>query len=202
MKAKEAMEVLRISRPTLKRLRKSGKIRAERLPNGYYEYEDESVYQYLLKSTGREVQRKTVIYARVATTKQKNDLINQLELIKNFCIARGWKIDGVYKDVASALDFDKRKDFQILLNEVLAYKIARIVVSYKDRLTRRGFKFFETFFKRYGTEIVVINDYTTEKTDTEEIIEEIITLLHSVSMKFYANRRQLKKSLEEALKGE
>ena len=41
------------------------------------------------------------------------------------------------------------------------------------------------------------NDYTNEKSDTEEIIEEIITLLHSFSMKFYSNRRRIRKVLEK-----
>jgi len=61
--------------------------------------------------------RKTIIYARVPIAKQKQDLINQIEVAKNFCIARGWRIDDVYKDIASALNFDARKDFQLLLNE-------------------------------------------------------------------------------------
>ncbi|ADY73135.1 Resolvase domain [Desulfurobacterium thermolithotrophum DSM 11699] len=200
MKAREVMEILRISRSTLRNLRKEGILKAERLPNGHYEFDPESVYKYLLEKSGKSVERKTVIYARVSTPKQKQDLINQIEVAKNFCIARGWKIDGVYKDIASALNFDKRKDFHLLLNEILSYRIAKVVITFKDRLMRTGFNFFENLFKRYGTEIVVINNYTNEKNDTEEIIEEIITLLHSFSMKFYSNRRKIRKVLEDAIK--
>ena len=199
MKPKEVMEVLRISRSTLRRLRKEGKIKAIRLPNGRYEYDEESVYRYLLETMGKPPQRKTVIYARVSTPKQKQDLINQIELAKNFCIARGWRIDGVYKDIASALNFDARKDFQALLNEVLSYRIERVVVTYRDRLTRVGFNFFENLFARFGTQIVVINNYVSERKDIEEIIEEIITLLHSFSMKYYSNRRKLRKVVEDVI---
>ncbi len=123
MKPKEVMEVLRISRSTLRRLRKEGKIKWIMLPNKRYEYDEESIYKYLLESMGKPPQRKTVIYARVSTQKQKQDLINQIELAKNFCIAKGWRIDGIYKDIASALNFDARKDFQALLNEVLKSNI-------------------------------------------------------------------------------
>ena len=130
---------------------------------------------------------------------QKQDLINQIEIAKNFCISRGWKIDGVYKDIASALNFDARKDFQKLLNEITSYRIKRVVITYKDRLTRTGFNFFENFFKKFGTEIVVINDFVNDKSDLEEVIEEIITLLHSFSMKFYSNRRKLRKVLKDAI---
>ncbi len=200
MKAREVMEILRISRSTLRNLRKEGILKARRLPNGHYDFDPESVYKYLLEKSGKSAERKIVIYARVSTPKQKQDLINQIEVAKNFCIARGWKIDGIYKDIASALNFDKRKDFQLLLNEILSYRIAKVVITFKDRLTRTGFNFFENLFRRYGTEIVVINDYTSEENDTEEIIEEIITLLHSYSMKFYSNRRKIRKVLEDALK--
>ncbi|WP_297445216.1 IS607 family transposase [Desulfurobacterium sp.] len=200
MKAREVLEILRISRSTLRKLRKEGVLKAKRLPNGHYDFDPESVYKYLLEKSGKPAERKTVIYARVSTPKQKQDLVNQIEVAKNFCIARGWKIDGIYKDVASALNFDKRKDFQLLLNEILSYRVAKVVVTFKDRLTRTGFSFFENLFKRYGAEVVVINDYTNEKSDTEEIIEEIITLLHSFSMKFYSNRRKIRKVLEDVLK--
>lgn len=194
------MELLRISRSTLNRLRWENKIKVNKLPNGYYDYDEKSVYEYLLRTTGKPVKRKTVLYARVSTNKQKRDLENQLELLKQFCINNGWAIDGIYRDIASALDFDSRKDFNELIKEILNYRIEKVVVTYKDRLTRTGFNFFENLFRSYGTEIVVINNYTNEKSGTEELMEEIFTLLHSFSMKFYSSRRKIKKCLEEALK--
>ena len=199
MKASKVLEVLRISRITLKRLRDKGIIKAVRKPNGHYEYDEKSVYEYLLKSTGKQIERKTIIYARVSTRKQKKDLENQIELCKQFCISNGWKIHGIYKDIASALDFDNRKDFNQLIQEIMQYKVERVVISFKDRLTRTGFNFFENLFKTFGTQIVVINDYTNEKSDTEELMEEIFTLLHSFSMKFHSKRRTIKKCIENAI---
>ncbi|WP_395858265.1 hypothetical protein [Desulfofundulus sp. TPOSR] len=46
------MELLRISRSTLNRLRWENKIKVNKLPNGYYDYDEKSVYEYLLKTTG------------------------------------------------------------------------------------------------------------------------------------------------------
>jgi len=37
------MEILRISRSTLRKLRKAGILKAERLPNGHYDFDPESV---------------------------------------------------------------------------------------------------------------------------------------------------------------
>ena len=71
MKAREVMEILRISRSTLRDLRKKGGLRDNKLPNGHYDFDPESVYRYLLEKSGKPVERETVIDARVSTPKQK-----------------------------------------------------------------------------------------------------------------------------------
>lgn len=98
----------------------------------------------------RSALNRLVLYARVTTNKQKGDLENQLELLKQFCLNNGWTIDGIYKDIASTLDFDNRKDFNELLKEILNYRIEKVIITYKDRLTRTGFNFFENLFRSYG----------------------------------------------------
>jgi predicted site-specific integrase-resolvase len=192
MKASEVMDILNISRSTLYRLVKKEVIKVTRLANGQLDYDEKSVYEYLLSMKGKPTKRKTVIYARVSTNKQKKDLENQIELLKQFCISNGWTIDGIYYDIASALDFDNRKQFWKLFEKVLNHEIERVVISHRDRLTRIGWNFFENLFKKFGAEIVIVNDYQQDKIDAEEIFEEIITLLHSFSMKFYSKRRKIK----------
>ncbi|WP_292460828.1 IS607 family transposase [Methanothermococcus sp.] len=200
MKASDVLNTLNISRITLYRLVKRGEIKAERLPNGRLNYDEESVYNYLLKMHGKPPHRKTIIYARVSTNKQKKDLDNQVELLKQFCISNGWKIEGIYSDINSALDFDNRKQFWKLFEMVQNHEVERVVVSHKDRLTRIGWNFFESLFKKYGVEIIVVNDYNNDKTDVDEILEEIITLLHSFPMKFYSKRRLIKSNIKEWIK--
>lgn len=140
MKANEVLNLLRITRQTLTKYVKEGIIKTERLPNGRYEYDAESVYAFLNK----DVKRKTYIYARVSTSKQKNDLKNQVELLKQFCFTNGYMVSGVYTDIASGISF--------------------------------------------------------EKLDSQEIFEEIISLLHCYSMKLY-NKRKVQK-IKEVLKNE
>ena len=70
--------MLKISRQTLTKYVKEGIIKTELLPNGRYAYDTDSVYAFLNKN----VKRKTYIYARVSTSKQKPDLDNQIELLK------------------------------------------------------------------------------------------------------------------------
>lgn len=185
MKAKDVLSLLRITRPTLTKYVKDGVIKVKTLPNGRYEYDEESVYNFLNK----DVSRKTYIYARVSTAKQKKDLENQINLLKQFCFTNGYVISGVFSDITSGISFEKRKDFFEMLDDIIANKVERVVITYKDRLSRVGFDLFYYLFKKYNCEIVVMSEVGSEKLDSEEIFEEIISLLHCYSMKLYSKRK-------------
>lgn len=184
MKAKEVLSTLRISRGTLCNYVKQGLIKVTSLPHGRFDYDKESVYSII--NVGK---RKTILYARVSTPKQKKDLENQIELLKQYCFSKGIQIDSVYQDIASGINFDKRKDFFKLLDLVIENKVERIVITYKDRLSRVGFELFSHLFKKFGCEIEVISEVGSSKLDSQEIFEEIISLLHCYSMKLYSKRK-------------
>ena len=195
MKSGEVLKLLGISRPTLAKHLREGRIRAERLPNGLWDYNDEDVYKVFNKG----IPRKTIIYARVSTSKQKSDLENQTELLKRFCFERGYTINQVYTDIASGISFEKRKGLFNLLDEVISRRVERVVISYKDRLSRVGYGFFKHLFGKYNCEIVVMSEVGSEKLDSQEIFEEIVSLLHCYSMKFYSKRRiqRIKEALRD-----
>ena len=195
MKAKEVMKILRISNPTLSRYLKNGWIKGTRLPNNRYDYDEESVYEFL--NAG--IPRKNYIYGRVSTNKQKKDLENQIELLKNYCFSNGIKVDGVFQDVASGISFEKRNDFFKLLDDVVDKKVKTVYVTYKDRISRVGFDLFYYLFRKFGTDIVVVSDIGSVKLDSEEVFEEIVSLLHCYSMKLYSKRRvaKIKEALED-----
>lgn len=192
MNSKNVLRLLRITRQTLTKYVKTGVIRVNVLPNRRYEYNEEDVYKILNK----DLKRKTVIYARVSTHKQKSDLTNQIELLKQFCFNRGYTLSAIYSDVASGISFDKRTDLFDMLDEILSGKIERVVITYKDRLSRVGFELFNHLFQQYNCEIVVISEVGSQKLDSQEIFEEIVSLLHCYSMKLYSNRRNLQRIKE------
>lgn len=196
MKANEVMKTLRISRSSLMNYKNDGKIRAERLHNGHYNYNDDDVFTLLNNG----VKRMTVIYARVSTNKQKKDLENQIELLKQFCFMNGYLLSRTFSDVASGISFAKRTHFFEMLDLILEHKVERVVIAYKDRLSRVGFELFKYLFERFGTEIVVVSEVGSEKLDNQEIFEEIVSLLHCYSMKLYSSRKR--KTVEELTKKE
>lgn len=194
MKANEVLELLHITRPTLSKYVKEKIIKVSVLPNGRYDYDKYSIYKLFNKG----VERKTYVYARVSTPKQKQDLETQVELLKQFCFSNGYVINGVYSDISSGISFEKRKEFFNMLDEILTRKVERIVVTYKDRLSRVGFELFKYLFRKFETEIIVMSEVGSNKLDSKEIFEEIISLLHCYSMKLYSSRRKerIKKFIE------
>ena len=188
MKAKEVLELLQITRPTLTKYVKEGLIEVTTLPNGRYDYSKESVYKIFNKG----IKRKTYIYARVSTTKQKKDLENQIDMLKQFCFSNGYEVSKVYSDIDSGISFEKRKDFFKMLDDMISGKVERVIISYKDRLPRVGYELFYYLFKKYNCEIIVMSEVGSKKLDSEEIFEEIISLLHCYSMRLYSKRKAQK----------
>lgn len=185
MKCSEVLKTLGISRPTLSKYVKTGLIKVQELPNGRYDYDKDSVYSFLLNGKDR----KTVIYSRVSTQKQKEDLKNQTELLKQYCMSNGYKIHCIFEDIASGISFEKRKGFFELLDLVMRNEVDKVIITYKDRLSRVGFELFKHLFKKFDTEIVVISEVGSNKLDSQEIFEEIVSLLHCYSMKLYSKRK-------------
>lgn len=183
MKVKDVLKILKVTRPTLCSYVKSGKIKATLLPNRTYEYDDDSVY----KLAGIE-NRGSVIYCRVSTPNQKNDLFNQIETVKEYANKNGYNVTKVYSDIASGLSFD-RGDFKEMIKDVIKYKIKTIFISHKDRFTRISFNMWKELCSEFGCEIIVINDV---EEDDKGVFNDIISLLHCFSMKMYSKRRKKK----------
>lgn len=196
MKSNKVLKLLNITRPTLSRYVKEKLVKYKVQPNGFYDYDEESVYKILNKS----IERKNVIYTRVSTQKQSQDLENQKKTVEKYCLENGIKISDVYSDIGSGINFD-RKEFQRLVDDVVNHKISKIYITYKDRLSRVSFDMFKNLFSNFNCEIVVLNDIEDAQTTEKEIFNEIISLIHCFAMKVYSSRRKKKlKCVEDDLK--
>ena len=72
MKSKEVLKLLGISRVTLWSYVKNGTIKAAKLPNGYYDYDDKSIHDFFDHK-----KKINIIYTRVSTYKKKDDIVRQ-----------------------------------------------------------------------------------------------------------------------------
>ena len=130
--------------------------------------------------------RVVAVYGRVSTSKQKQDLSNQIDVLKKYVISNGSN-PKVFSDIGSGMN-EKRPGLISLMNEIVQNKISKVVISHKDRLTRFGFGYLETIFKMYNTENEIIKrEY--DKSLQEELTEDLIAIIHHFSMKFYGKRK-------------
>lgn len=192
--AKEAKEILKIKATTLKSWKDSGKIGFKKLSSKKFLYDVDSVLHDAVPDN-----RKNVIYARVSNTKQHTDLMSQIELIKSYCLSQGIKIDKVYQDIASGMN-ENRKDFNLLINDVISNKVDKVYISFKDRLTRFGFDYIKNIFAKYGVEIIILDDLEeSNKNFQDELTQDLISIIHHFSMKLYSNRRKKFKDIEKLI---
>ncbi len=196
MKSNKVLKLLNVTRQTLCRYVKIGRVKVKKLPSGHYDYDEDSVYRVL--DNGFE--RKTVIYCRVSTAKQRKDLENQRKSVEEYCSKNGIRVSDVYSDVGSGLNFD-RKEFQRLVDDVVNHRVSKVVIAYKDRLSRISFDLFKNLFAEFNCEIVVLNEAEDAKTVEKEVFNEIISLIHCFAMRVYSSRRRRKlKCVEEDLR--
>jgi len=182
--SKEYRNITGISSQHLYHLKKEGKIAFKQIT------EKKFLYPYPEELSSKNI----AIYSRVSTTKQKKDLENQQNILINYCNKNGMKVDYTFSDIASGMN-ENRKDLNKLLKEVTSGKISKIFITHKDRLTRFGYGYLETFCNIHGTTIEVLNS-NENKSFQEELTEDLISIIHHFSMKFYGKRRKLLNTLK------
>ena len=92
------------------------------------------------------------LYARVSSSDQKDDLARQVERLRAYAIANGYRVDKIVSEVASGLN-DTRPKLIGLLRDA---SIGVIVVEYKERLTRFGFNYIVELLAVQGRTVEVI----------------------------------------------
>ena len=100
-------------------------------------------------------------------------------------MSKGIDISDVYKDIASGMN-ENRKEFNLLIDDVIKGNVKTVYITFKDRLTRFGFEYFKNLFGKFGTEIVVI-DFNEESSSLfqTELTNDLISIIHHFSMKLY-----------------
>ena len=182
---------------TLQRWDREGILIAGRTPTGrrFYTYS-----QYLQVLRGRnsdtdgEDQGRTVIYARVSTKNQSDDLKNQVRFLREFCNARGMIVDECIEDYGSGLNYNRKK-WNRLLDSVMEREIKVIVISHKDRFIRFGFDWFEKLCGKFGTKILAVTN--EDLSPQEELVQDIVSILHVFSCRLYGLRKYEKKIRED-----
>ena len=178
MKLSKYAQKLGVSYRTVWRLWKAGKLDAYQLPTGTIIVKEE------IKD---KLPDKVCIYARVSSSENKDNLKKQAARLKEYSIARSYKIYKIIEEIGSGVNDNRKK-----LNQLLSDKnYNKIVVEHKDRLTRLGFNYIQILFNQLGKEIEVVNEATNDK---EDLRQDFISIITSFCARLYGLRRSKRKT--------
>lgn len=117
-------------------------------------------------------QKKKICYCRVSSEKQKEDLIRQIDYMKE-----KYPTHEIITDISSGLNF-KRKGLLEIIKLAINNEVEELVIAYKDRLARFGYELIEIILKEYSNASIKIINKTEEKTKEEELTEDIISIMN------------------------
>lgn len=182
---------------TVRRWDESGVLPAKRTAGGQ-RYYDESDLRKALRIELPDVEKKILVYCRVASKGQADDLRSQVQAMQTFCLGAGLAVDEWIEETGGGMNF-KRKKFLEIMQRIESGEIKKLVIAHKDRLSRFGFDYFADFAERHGCEILVANQ--EQLSPQAEMVEDLMAIVHTFSCRLYG-LRNYKKQIEKAATGE
>jgi putative resolvase len=180
---KEYAKVLGVSTSTLRRWESEGKITSERTVGNHRRY---GVTNNINSN------KKTICYARVSTSRQKEDLIRQKQVLELYCASHGYSFD-IIEDLGSGLNYNK-KGLNKLIELIHNKSIDRLIVTNKDRLLRFGKEIIFKLCELNEIEVVVINSDETMDSN-KEFVNDVLEIITHFSAKLYGKRSHMNEKI-------
>lgn len=125
---------------------------------------------------------KVACYARVSSSMNKSNLDSQMNRLISYANAIGLKVDFEIKEVGSGLNDTRKKLLKLFTDATISH----IIVEHKDRLTRFGFEYLKLIANLNNTEIIVVNNTST---DRDDLMQDFVSLVTSFCARLYGLRR-------------
>ncbi|AUW95613.1 IS607 family transposase [Sulfobacillus thermotolerans] len=193
---REAAEFLGVTPSTLRRWDHEGTLLPdERTAGGYRRYDLARLRPDQFHR--RSPRRKTVAYARVSSHDQKDDLERQKHVLEIYCARQGWTFE-VVADLGSGMNYHK-KGLKRLLNDILADRVGRLVVTHKDRLVRFGAELVFAICEAKQVEVVILNQ-GEDTTFEEELAQDVLEIITVFSARLYGSRSRKNQKLLDGVR--
>ena len=194
---RETSELLNISQSTLRRWEKEGRLIPDaRTKGNQRRYKLSSIRPEMIESSNSK--RKTIAYARVSSSDQKNDLERQKQLLELYCSSNGWEFE-IISDLGSGINY-KKKGLKKLINLIVEDKIGRLVLTHKDRLLRFGAELIFSICEAKEVEIIIINKGENTSSFEEDLAKDVLEIITVFSARLYGARSHKNKKLLEEMK--
>ena len=181
-KPNQFAEMLGVSVKTLQRWDNDGKLIANRTPTDRRYYTHKQYLDYVNESK----RGKVVIYTRVSSSNQKDDLVNQVNFLQQYANAKGLIVDEIIEDLGSGLNYNRKK-WNKLIDESINGQVSKIIITHKDRFIRFGYDWFERFLLNLGVQIILVNN--EKLSPQEELVQDLISIIHVFSCRIYGLRK-------------
>ena len=192
-KVGKAAKLLGVSRVTLQKWDREGKLVANRNETNRRYYTDEQINNFLRKP--RIELNRIVAYCRVSSPNQRPDLKNQRKCLEEFCKASGIANVDYLEEIGGGLNFN-RPVFLEIIHEITVGRISKLIVAHKDRLCRFGFELIKNLCDLNNCELLVVN--VENLSPEQEMVQDLMTIIHCFSSRLYG-LRNYKKTLQKAL---
>lgn len=176
MKLSDYAKSIGVSYKTAWRMWKRGELNAKQLPTGT-----------VIVNIETPNTKGVVIYARVSSSENKSNLDSQAQRLETYCLAKGYTIVRIVKEVGSGVNDNRRKLIDLLNKD--DYSV--IVCEHKDRLSRVGFNYLKVLLNQLGRDIEVVN-LATERTD--DLMPDFVSIITSFCARLYSIRRRTRKT--------
>jgi putative resolvase len=131
---------------------------------------------------GETAPEQVAIYSRVSAAENRPNLDSQAERLVSYCMARGYQVQQIVKEVGSGVNDNRPQLLALLINP----QVTVIVVEHKDRLTRFGFRYIEQLLALQGRRVEVVNHAYNGR---EDLLEDLVAIIYSFCARLYGPRR-------------
>lgn len=125
-----------------------------------------------------------ILYARVSTNSQKDDLQKQVDNLKQYACSKGYNFE-IIQDIGSGINY-KKQGLKELIKKINNKEISKVVILYKDRLVRFGFELIEYLCFLNDVELEIIDNTTISK--EQELTDDLIQVITVFANRLYGAR--------------
>ena len=188
---------LGVSIQTLRNWDKEGKLKPTYVTeNGYRYYSEDLLNKFRNIKNINKIKKKNILYARVSTKDQKDDLNRQIDNLKQYAYNKGYSFE-IITDIGSGINY-KKEGLLKMINLVECGEVDRIIVLYKDRLIRFGYDLIEYICKLNDTKIEIVDNSTISK--EQELTEDLIQIITVFANRLYGARSKKTVNLIKSVK--
>jgi len=193
LRMQEVATLLGVTPQTLRNWSNEGYIEAIVGKGGHRRFKWSEVKRLMHLTDPQAPAKQCIIYCRVSTTIQRDNLKRQRARLEAYAVANGYMIEKIYEDIASGMNF-KRKGLLKVLNYCQTHAIKAVIIEFKDRLARFGVELIQAMLASFETELVIVNRVASDY--KQEIIDDMIAIIVHFSSRLYGKRRGRKKTTQ------